>query len=143
MKRISIWIFSTIAVLVLLFGYRTSLSAQIPTQTVIASSATNTVKAQVAASSTGTFTGTAVNTRWGPVQVRITVANGKITAVDVPEYPDSNGRDEQINARALPVLIEETISAQSANVDMVSGATYTSEGYTQSLQSAIDQAGVA
>lgn len=88
----------------------------------------------------GTYTGSAANTRYGPVQVQITVSGGSITDVQVPEYPSSNGRDQQINARALPTLIDETIQAQSAQVDMVSGATYTSTGYRTSLQSALDQA---
>jgi len=74
------------------------------------------------------------------VQVAITVSGGKITNVAVPQYPNNNGRDVEIANYSLPQLISETLSAQSANIDMVSGATYTSEGYLQSLQSAIDQA---
>jgi uncharacterized protein with FMN-binding domain len=74
--------------------------------------------------------------------VSITVADGKITAVDVPQYPDGNHKDEEINADALPTLKQETLSAQSADIDMVSGATVTSDGYLQSLQSALDQAGL-
>ena len=70
----------------------------------------------------------------------MTLASGKITAVDVVEEPDSNDRDQEINAEAVPQLVSETMQAQSAQVDMVSGATYTSEGYQQSLQSALDQA---
>ena len=88
----------------------------------------------------GTFTGSTVNTRFGPVQVRITVSGGRITDVQVPEYPSSNPRDRQINEQALPLLASETTAAQSADIDMVSGATYTSQGYLSSLQSAIDQA---
>ena len=88
----------------------------------------------------GTYTGDSVGTRFGPVQVRITVSGGSISAVDVIDYPSDNPRDRQINERALPTLISETTSAQSAQIDMVSGATYTSQGYLQSLQSAIDQA---
>jgi len=94
------------------------------------------------AATSGTVTGTAADTRWGPVQVQLTVANGSITNVSVVEYPDSNGRDQEINAQALPILIQETLKAQSANIDMVSGATYTSDGYLTSLQSALDQAGL-
>ncbi len=93
------------------------------------------------AATTTTVTGSVAQTRWGPVQVRITVAGGRITDVSVVQYPHENGKDQQINARALPVLIDETISAQSASIDMVSGATITSEGYVQSLQSALDQVG--
>jgi uncharacterized protein with FMN-binding domain len=76
------------------------------------------------------------------VQVGITVAGGKVTAVQVVDYPQNNGRDREINAYALPVLVQETLGAQSAQIDMVSGATVTSEGYLQSLQSALDQAGL-
>ncbi|GAA2307630.1 FMN-binding protein [Nonomuraea roseoviolacea subsp. roseoviolacea] len=89
-----------------------------------------------------TYTGDAADTRWGPVQVRITVAGKKITQVEVLQAPDANHRDIEINERALPVLRQEALSAQSARIDTVSGATYTSEGYAASLQSAIDQAGL-
>jgi uncharacterized protein with FMN-binding domain len=88
----------------------------------------------------GSYTGDAAQTRYGPVQVRITVSGGKITTVDVPEYPAESPRDEQINRFAVPQLVSETISAQSAQIDMVSGATFTTDGYLQSLQSALDQA---
>lgn len=88
----------------------------------------------------GTYTGDAASTRFGPVQTRITVSGGVITAVDVVQYPSSNGRDRQINERAIPLLVTETLQAQSSSIDMVSGATYTSTGYVKSLQSAIDQA---
>ena len=90
--------------------------------------------------SDGTYTGSSANTRFGPVQVQITVSGGQITDVQVPEYPSGNPRDRQINQRALPVLVAETTAAQCSDIDMVSGATYTSQGYLQSLQSAIDQA---
>jgi len=88
----------------------------------------------------GTFTGQAVDTRYGAVQVAITISGGQIADVSVPQYPNTERRDEEINAQAIPILISETTSAQSAQIDMVSGATFTSDGYTQSLQSAIDQA---
>jgi len=76
------------------------------------------------------------------VQVQVTIAGGSITDVSVVDYPSENGKDQEINARALPVLVQETLDAQSSSIDMVSGATYTSEGYLQSLQSALDQAGL-
>lgn len=88
----------------------------------------------------GTYSGAAVNTRFGPVAVQITVSGGVVSDVQVPEYPSGNSRDRQINQRAIPLLVSETLSAQSARIDMVSGATYTSDGYLQSLQSALDQA---
>ena len=88
----------------------------------------------------GTYTGSSTTTRFGPVQVQITVSGGQITAAQAVDYPNENPRDQQINQYAIPRLVSETLSAQSANIDMVSGATYTSDGYIQSLQSAIDQA---
>ncbi len=83
----------------------------------------------------GTFTGQAVDTNYGPVQVQITVSDGKIT--------QANGDDEggsSIGQNAIPQLNQETVDAQSANIQAVSGATYTSQGYIQSLQQAIDSA---
>ena len=88
----------------------------------------------------GTYTGQSVDTRWGPVQVQITVKNGKITAAQAVVYPQENPRDQEINAFAVPQLNSEAVQAQSGNIDAVSGATVTSDGYIQSLQSAIDQA---
>ena len=76
------------------------------------------------------------------MQVEITVDGSSITNVSVVEYPTGNGKDQEINSYALPVLVSETLDAQSAQIDMVSGATVTSEGYVQSLQSALDQAGL-
>ncbi|MDX3099914.1 FMN-binding protein [Nonomuraea angiospora] len=89
-----------------------------------------------------TVTGDPADTRWGPVQVAITVSGGKIADVQVLQAPDGNRRDIEINDAALPILTQEALSAQSAQIDTVSGATYTSEGYARSLQSAIDRAGL-
>jgi uncharacterized protein with FMN-binding domain len=100
--------------------------------------ATTAPKAQSAA--TQTYTGDAVDTRWGPVQVQITVTGGKVTAAQAVQYPNGNGRDVEINSYALPVLSQEAVQKQSAQIDTVSGATVTSDGYVQSLQSALDQA---
>src|SRR4051794_18954164 len=88
-----------------------------------------------ASSSSGSFTGSSVDTRWGPVQVKITVQGGKITDVQAVVYPQENGRDQEINSYALPVLHDEAVEAQSAQIDTVSGATVTSDGYITSLQS--------
>ena len=70
------------------------------------------------------------------------MAQGSITDVSVLQYPNGKGRDAEINSYALPTLIQETLDQQSAQIDMVSGATVTSTGYVQSLQSALDQAGL-
>jgi uncharacterized protein with FMN-binding domain len=89
---------------------------------------------------TGTFTGDPVDTRYGTVQVAATLDKGRITSVKVLRSPDGNGRDQEISSFALPRLTQEAIGAQSAHIDAVSGASYTSQGYTESLQSALDQA---
>ncbi|OMI41087.1 FMN-binding protein [Streptomyces sparsogenes] len=94
------------------------------------------------ASPTGTYTGDTFDTRYGPVQLAVTLAQGKITAVKALRTPSGDGRSQQIASYAVPQLTSETLSAQSARIDAVSGATYTSEGYVQSLQSALDKAGV-
>ncbi|MFF4488393.1 FMN-binding protein [Streptomyces sp. NPDC001544] len=101
-------------------------------------------KGSSGSSSTGTrtATGDTVQTRWGPVQVRITVKGGKLTEVTAVTYPTENPRDQEINSYAIPQLRREALAAQSADIDTVSGATYTSEGYRQSLQSALDSVGV-
>jgi uncharacterized protein with FMN-binding domain len=91
-------------------------------------------------SASKTYAGDAVSTRFGNVQVQITVAGGRITTAEVLQVPWNDRRDQEINSSAVPVLNDEVVSAQSATIDMVSGATFTSEGYIQSLQSAIDQA---
>ena len=106
------------------------------------SSSSSSSSGSGSSTSARTFTGTAAQTRFGPVQVKITVKNKKITNIEVVEYPSDNPKDQQINSYALPVLNQEAISAQSAQIDSVSGATYTSDGYVSSLQSAIDQAGL-
>jgi uncharacterized protein with FMN-binding domain len=87
-------------------------------------------------------TGSVAQTQWGPVQVRLTISSAKITNVDVVQYPNGNGTDQEINSYALPILTQETIDAQGAGIDMVSGATVTSNGYLESLQSALDRAGL-
>jgi uncharacterized protein with FMN-binding domain len=89
-----------------------------------------------------TVTGDVVQTIYGPVRVRITVANGKVTAAEAIQYPDGTPRDSQINAFAIPQLQQETIGVSTPNIDAVSGATYTSQGYIGSLQSALDKAGL-
>jgi uncharacterized protein with FMN-binding domain len=156
-RRIALCGLSTLGAVVLLFSYRTSTSAALPeaaaTPDTAGPAATHTGAVAAAAAPSGpgrarggwsgTVTGPVVPVTWGQVQVRATLAGGRITAVDVLRHPDENARDRAINAAAVPVLVRETLAAQSAQIDMVSGATYTSTGYVQSLQSALDQAGVA
>jgi uncharacterized protein with FMN-binding domain len=90
----------------------------------------------------GTFTGDPIDTPYGTMQVAAVVANGKLASVTVLRHTDVGGRSTQIDAAALPVLKSEAMSAQGANIDVVSGATYTSHGYARSLQSALDKAGI-
>ncbi|MFS2279606.1 FMN-binding protein [Microbacterium sp. OR21] len=158
LQRIVYATLATVSGLVLLFGYRTSHGEEM-TATAPAAGGSVGAPSDVTGSTSGgagstgstgstassglqngTYTGDSAGTRYGPVQVQITVSGGSISAVDVLDYPSDNPRDRQINQRALPMLISETTSAQSARIDMISGATYTSEGYLRSLQSAIDQA---
>lgn len=140
MRRVSMWLFSTVAAVVLLFSYRTS--AGPVTGGGSGSSGTSGTGSSGAGTATGgkTYTGSTAATRWGDVQVTITVADGKVTDVAVPVYPSENHKDQEINAYALPVLRQETLAAQNADIDTVSGATVTSDGYRESLQSALDAA---
>ena len=164
MRRISLWFASTVSVVALLFGYHTSLGGAAPTaggQAAITGSVSGHTRTAASTGarnhtsggsggtgsgsgsstpSTAKVTGDVAQTQWGPVQVELTVSGGSITDVSVVQYPSGNGTDQQINSYALPRLIQETLSAQSSSIDMVSGATVTSTGYLQSLQSALDQA---
>ena len=158
MKRIATWFLSTLTVVVLMFGYHTSTNSTLSatsqpayvgssstggsTSSTTKSNGNSTDNSAGSNSNSKTVTGDVAQTRWGPVQVELTVKAGSVTEVRVLQYPTGNSTDEQINSYALPVLIQETLDSQSANIDMVSGATVTSVGYQQSLQSALDQAGL-
>lgn len=87
-----------------------------------------------------TVNGTSEDTQYGPVQVRITVRGKRLVKATAVVYPSSGGRDQEISSFALPQLEQEAIAAQSARIDTVSGATFTSDGYRRSLQSALDAA---
>ena len=169
MRRIILALMSTVTAVVLLFGYRTSTAhpaAASPAavaagsagtggstgsststtpaapQSSSSSSSSSSSPSASSTSSTKTVTGQTAQTRWGPVQVQITVSAGKITAVNLLQVPSGNGRDVEINNQAVPVLKQETLQAQNAHIDTVSGATVTSDGYLTSLQSALNQAGL-
>jgi uncharacterized protein with FMN-binding domain len=185
MRRISMWFIATVAVVVLLFSYRTSLgggraaraSAGLDGGTAngagtanppgivsgaAPSAAPSAGSGATGSGSAGSGSGTAsatpgptsgaansgstvVNgsveqTRWGPVQVQVTIAGGRITDVIALQVPDGNFRDQEINSYAVPQLRQEVLAAQSARIDTVSGATVTSDGYLGSLQAALDAA---
>jgi uncharacterized protein with FMN-binding domain len=154
MKRISYWLLSTLSALVLLFGYHTSTSgagAAATSSAVVstgtagtstssgASSGTTSSGSSSSSTKTTTVTGSVASTQWGPVQLKLTMSGGTITKVTVLQQPSGNPKDTEINDYALPILIKETEQAGNAQIDMVSGATVTSTGYIQSLQSALDQ----
>jgi len=164
MKRITLWLLSTLSVVVLLFGYDASGTTTVAGSppAIVSGGSTGTSGSSSSSSgssssgSTGSgssgssdsgssngttnVTGAVASTQWGPVQVELTVSAGTITQVDVVQYPSGNPKDQEINDYALPILVQETTDQQSADIDMVSGATVTSVGYIQSLQSALDQA---
>lgn len=116
----------------------TTAPATTPTSPAPSKTPTKGPSSAASAGKSGTFTGQAVNTQYGPVQVSITVTNGKITNANgtLPQGGDSIGQN------ALPELNQETLTAQSANIQAVSGATYTSQGYIGSLQQAVNEAGL-
>jgi uncharacterized protein with FMN-binding domain len=89
----------------------------------------------------GQYTGQVVQTEFGPVQVRVTLSAGRITDVTALQLPSGHRRSAEISQYVEPILRSEALQAQSAQIDLISGATYTSMGYAQSLQSALDQAG--
>lgn len=155
MRRAIITIITTVTGVVLLLGFKTHpmpQAASAPPVTVSAPAAAgpstgaastpSATSAAAAAAPSQTITGTTVDTRYGPVQVQVTLSGTKITDVTAIQVPSGSGRDQQINSYAVPQLTQEVLAAQNAHVDMVSGGTYTSEGYLTSLQSALDQVGI-
>ncbi|HSR22441.1 MAG TPA: FMN-binding protein [Candidatus Eisenbacteria bacterium] len=153
MRRIAVAVVFTVSVLLLLFSYHTStmgagasalagLRPGTRPQPSPATGGTTTGGSGSSGSAAGdrTVDGDVADTRWGPVQVQLHISGGKITDVAMLAYPQGNFRDVEINSYALPVLIQETVDKQSANIDTVGGATVTSDGYLQSLQSALDKA---
>jgi uncharacterized protein with FMN-binding domain len=109
------------------------------------SPATPTATASSTPTATGagseTATGDAIDTQYGPAQVRATVRDGKIVKIEALRLQGNDPRSVQISSSAEPILQQEALTSQSADVDAVSGATFTSASYTQSLQSALDKLG--
>ena len=158
MRRVILAAVSTIAGLTMLLSFKTQPRTSVATPPTAAGSPTipssnpeTTGDSASAPSTTGTTNGTATktvtgdaaDTRYGPVEVKITVTNGQVSAVDAVEYPQDTPKDYEINSYAIPQLNQEAVAAKSAQIDMVSGATYTSDGYITSLQSALNKAGLA
>ncbi|MFJ8582299.1 FMN-binding protein [Micromonospora sp. NPDC093277] len=168
MRRITLWVLSTVAALVLLFNYRTSTMGATPSPALAAAAnppgiVSGPAPAEPANPGSGgpietstpppgasaapkrasrplVVNGTVVQTPYGPVQVQVHITNGRITDVVPLQLTSGKRRDDEINAYAVPRLHDEALTAQSANIDVVSGATYTSDGYITSLQAALDAA---
>jgi uncharacterized protein with FMN-binding domain len=150
MQRATIVLLSTIAGTAGVLGFHAhspavqAASAAATTATATATpSATSTATAAISSGKTvsGTATGDAVDTRYGPAQVRVTVKNGKIVNIEAVELQSNDPHSQMISSSAAPILREEALAKQTAAVDTVSGATYTSASYLQSLQSALDKLG--
>lgn len=137
------------------FLYRSNAVAVLPTTSnqpgTSASDASTTTTAPTPGSTTdtsssagtykdGTYTGSTADAIWGNVQVQVVIQQGKITSVKFLDYPHDRNRSIEINHYADPILCNEAIQAQSANVDLVTGATDTSEAFIQSLTDALSQA---
>lgn len=153
MGRIVSWLVATAVVLVLLFSYRTSTSGaggkavaaapQSPGAVGVVPAPTgssHSTSPKAPSQSATTVNGSVADTQWGPVQVQVKIYNSKITDVITLVHPTGTGRDETINSYALPKLRLQALKAQSANINGVSGATVTSDGYRESLQAALDAA---
>lgn len=153
MRRVILAVAGTVAGLVALLTFRSHVPSSVP----VASSGTAGGAGSGAGTGTGSgagagqpaaaaslaageraIDGNVANTAYGPVQVQVLVKNSKIVNVNILEQPTSTAQDLQIGHFSFPKLISETITAQSARIDAVSGASYTSEGYIKSLQSALD-----
>ncbi|MGA3183942.1 MAG: FMN-binding protein [Candidatus Dormibacteria bacterium] len=112
-------------------------SSPTPTST---ATATPTPKPSASGLKSGSFTGQTSSNPYGNVQVQVVISGGKITDVKTIQYPDGHQQSVFINSQALPLLREEVLKAQSAQINIIGGATFTSEGYAQSVQSALDLA---
>jgi uncharacterized protein with FMN-binding domain len=127
MRRITLWTIATTIIVILLFSYRTSATPAAAPHT------------QATTAPGRPFDGTVVRTRFGPIQIRIIVDHETIADVTTIMLPSGDPRTDQINTAALPKLRQRTLAAQSADIETVSGATYSSAGYRESLQAAIDK----
>jgi uncharacterized protein with FMN-binding domain len=156
MRRVLLAIGGTVAGLLMLLSFKSHTSAGLVSAAAGAgpsgpqpygqASAAASPTASSAGSSSGVIsatgarqiTGNVANTAYGPVQIQVTLVQNKISKVTVLEQPESTEHDIQIGDFSFPKLIQETLTAQSARIDSVSGATYTSAGYIKSLQSILD-----
>jgi uncharacterized protein with FMN-binding domain len=148
MKRVALTIVATMTGLVLLLQFKTQPAGAgreaTLAPTVVSSPSARSTPTPTSTSTQGTSSGTrsalgqTINTRYGPVQVKVTEVAGRIANVTPVQLPSQDSHSQSIAAYAAPKLRQEAIAADSARIDVVSGATYTSDGYAQSLQSALD-----
>jgi uncharacterized protein with FMN-binding domain len=144
MRRAVLAFGSTVAGLILLLSFRSHTAT--PASAGVSAAAPSASPSAAGGATGGTtaggkvVTGEVVNGPYGPSQVAITLSGGKITKVTVLQHTDDGENSQQIDGNALPKLTAETLTAQSAKIDAVSGASYTSAGYIKSLQSALDKA---
>jgi uncharacterized protein with FMN-binding domain len=120
-----------------------STRATTPQSTGSAPESTSPTTTAPAPTSSRSATGRDVQYRYGEIEIEVTAAGSKIANVTILKDDATDGRSYQINSEAVPILESETMSAQSAQIDGVSGATYTSQAYVQSLQAALDQLGIS
>jgi uncharacterized protein with FMN-binding domain len=149
MKRAPIVLSATVAGLAATLGFHTQSPATPATATATTttaqpapstSSGSSSSSGTTAAAATKTVTSAVEANQYGNVQLKVTVKAGKITKIEAVQIPQNDPKSSEINAAAEPMLQQSALSAQSANIDTVSGATYTSDSYKAALQSALDKA---
>jgi uncharacterized protein with FMN-binding domain len=147
-KRAPIVLTATVAGLAATLGFNARSAHPASTRATATTAAPATSSASASSSSGSkaaspkTVTSDAVATQYGDVQLKVTVSNGKITEIEPVQLPSNDPKSVEIAGYAEPLLRQSALAKQSANVDVVSGATYTSEGYKAALQSALDKAGL-
>jgi uncharacterized protein with FMN-binding domain len=153
MNRAPIVLTGTALGLGAVLGYHTSTTSKtIATASSASTTATTTTSTTTTGSSASTSrttssatrsaTGTDVDFQYGDIELKVTMSGSKITSVSVARLNVTDPRSQEIDQQAIPLLTQEVLSAQSANINAVSGASYTSQAYEQSLQSALDKLGV-
>ena len=152
MKRAPIVLSATVAGLAATLGFHAQSPAASPAAVATTTTAQSTPSASsggssssgtTASASTKTVTSAVEANQYGNVQLKVTIKGGKITKIDAVQIPNNDPKSSEINASAEPMLQQSALSAQSAKIDTISGATYTSNSYKAALQSALDKANVS
>ena len=151
MRRAVIATAGTVVGLVVLLGYRSEGAVKgekadigsgtsTSTSTSAGAGTGTTVPTAASSSSDHTYTGQDVFYRYGDIEVAVTLSGSRIVTVSVPQNDASSPYSQTVNSAAVPVLVKEAVAAQGVSFDVVSGATFTSDAFAQSLQSALDKA---